>query len=139
MSVKIIDNWDTFAKGNEDAMDRALERMSIDIERQAKMTVPVVKGPLKSSGRHQKTGHLSWIVFFDKEYASAVELGAKPHTISPGAKGFLAFQIDGKWIFTRKPIHHPGSKGRFFLTKAIEQITSKDTEYIKREAGNIHV
>jgi phage gpG-like protein len=48
----------------------------------------------------------------DVPYAAIHEFGGKtnPHVISPKRKPFLAFQKDGKWIYTRKPVNHPGSK-----------------------------
>jgi len=136
---KIIDNWDKFAKGNEQAMDRALARMAIDIERLAKMTVPVKKGQLKSSGHHQKKGRLSYVVYFNKEYAAHVEFGVSAHEIRPKNKDFLAFQVNGNWVYTKKAVMHPGFKGRFYLTDAIKAIVSKDIDYIRREVQNIQV
>lgn len=137
--VKIIDKWDSFAKGNEQAMDRALARMALDIERGAKMKVPVKKGQLKSSGRFQKVGRLSYIVYFNKEYAAHVEFGTKPHVISPKNKGFLAFQVGGNWVYTKKPVNHPGFKGRYYLSEAIQDVVKKDVDYITREVQNIKV
>lgn len=137
--IRIVDHWDKFAAGNELAMDRALNRMAIDIERQAKMTVPVKKGQLKSSGHHQRMGRLSYVVYFNKEYAAHVEFGVSAHQIAPKNKGFLAFQIGGKWVYTKKAVMHPGFKGRFYLTDAIKAVVSKDIDYIRQEVQNISV
>ena len=50
-----------------------------------------------------------------ESYPSAVHDGSKPYTINPGAKGFLAFQKGGKWVYTKKPVHIPARKGRPFF------------------------
>lgn len=44
-------------------------------------------------------------------YAAIHEYGGrtKAHIIRPRRKSFLAFQEDGKWIYSSKPIFHPGS------------------------------
>lgn len=137
--VRIIDRWDSFAKGNEQAMDRALARMAIDIERRAKMKVPVVTGLLKSSGHFQRVGRLSYVVYFNKEYAAHVEFGVGSHTIAPKNKGFLAFKVGDAWVYTKKAVQYPGFKGRFYLTEAIREVVSKDIDYIRREVQNISV
>jgi hypothetical protein len=120
-------------------MDRALNRMAIDIERLAKMTVPVKGGQLKSSGQHQRVGRLKYVVYFNKEYAAHVEFGVRAHQIAPKNKDFLAFKIGEKWVYTKKAVMHPGFKGRFFLSDAIKTIIAKDIEYIRKEAKGIDV
>lgn len=136
--VKVEDHWDKFAAGNELAMDRALNRMAIDIERLAKQTVPVKGGQLKSSGHHQRIGRLKYVVYFNKEYAAHVEFGTKPHTITPTRASVLAFKVGDKTVFA-KSVRHPGFKGRFYLSDAIRTIVQKDIEYIQREVKNIQV
>lgn len=136
--VKIEDHWDKFAHGNEQAMDRALNRMAIDIERLAKQTVRVKGGQLKSSGHHQRIGRLKYIVYFNKEYAAHVEFGTKPHTITASRAKVLAFKVGDQTVFA-KSVRHPGFKGRFYLTDAIKTIVQKDIEYIKREVQNISI
>jgi hypothetical protein len=135
--TKIIDKLPSFVSNNVSAMDRVLNKMSIDIERIAKMTAPVKTGLLKSSGQHTRKGLLSYVVFFNKEYASGVEFGTRPHVIEAVNKKVLADKKAG--IIFGKRVMHPGSKGRFFLTKAIKQVLSRDVEYFKKEVQTIKV
>lgn len=46
----------------------------------------------------------SAIVGTNKKYAGLHQFGG---TIRPKIKGFLAFQVEGKWVFTKKPITVP--------------------------------
>jgi hypothetical protein len=59
--------------------------------------------------------------------------------ISPGKKGFLAFQVGGAWVYTKKAVFNPGFKGRYYLTQAVKTIIAKEKNYIMQEAGNIRV
>lgn len=80
-------------------------------------------GRLRSSIRfkvNEDDGGLTVKIGTDVPYAAIHEFGGrtKPHEIRPKRKTFLAFQKDGKWVYTRKPINHPGSKipARPFIT-----------------------
>ena len=75
MGVKVINNLNKFVGKNYLALDRAMERMAVDIERLAKQKVPVELGPLQSSGRKVKLGLLKHRVEFNKEYAAFQEFG----------------------------------------------------------------
>jgi len=124
-----------FASQNTDAMDRALNKMSIDIERMAKQQVPVSAtkemkraagsrvtrggGHLQSSGRTTRLGILSFAVIFNKEYAAYQEWGG-----------------DGKRVV--KNYSTPGTK-KFYLRDPGDLITSRGLEYIKNEARDIKV
>lgn len=134
-NIKIIDKMVEFAVKNTDAMDRALGKMSVDIERMAKQQVPVSAtkamkrsagaratrggGHLQSSGRTTRMGLLSFAVIFNKEYAAFQEWGG-----------------DGKRVV--KNYSTPGTK-KFYLRDPGELITSRGLEYIKNEASNIKV
>lgn len=56
------------------------------------------------------------------EYAFDVEFGTAPHIIKPGSKGFLAWKdkTTKKWIYTKKEIHHPGTKGRHYMLTGVQ-------------------
>ncbi len=67
--IKIIDNILKFAKVSEEATDRALNEMCIDIERLSKQQVPHDKGQLKASGKIVRLGKMKYKVEYRKEYA----------------------------------------------------------------------
>lgn len=76
----------------------------------------------------------------DKIYGYVSE-GTKPHFIPVGKKGFLAFQstyhakttpgefashsggASGPWVYTRKGVHHPGTKPRRFVEGIEKQMS----------------
>ena len=58
----------------------------------------------------------------DVKYAPYVEFGTAPHVIYPKNKNYLAFQVGGKWVFT-KEVHHPGTKEHAFLFPAFEIVS----------------
>lgn len=98
-----------------------------------KLECPVDLGGLRASiGNPNKNGVFdvtrnSVIFGTAVHYAFHVELGTRPHIISPKAppagKGFLAWK-DKKtkeWIYTKKPVHHPGTKGTHFMLKGVQK------------------
>lgn len=54
----------------------------------------------------------------DEAYATYVEKGTKPHTITPKNKKLLAFKIDNRVVFARR-VNHPGSKPYPFMEPAL--------------------
>lgn len=43
--------------------------------------------------------------------------GTKPHVILPKGAGMLRFQVNGRWVSTRK-VNHPGTRARPFMLNA---------------------
>lgn len=85
-------------------------------------------GRLRSSIRFQavaKDDQMTVTFGSDVPYAAIHEFGGttKPHVIRPKRKPFLSFMKDGKWIYTKKDIQHPGSviPPRPFLTPGVAQ------------------
>jgi HK97 gp10 family phage protein len=107
--MRVNNNIKEFAKLSDDAMDRVLNRMAIDVERQSKQNAPVLTGRLRSSGKHYRNGEMNYKVEFDVEYAKFVELGTK-------------YQ-----------------KERRFLTQAGDNVKAGSINYIKAEAGSIRL
>jgi hypothetical protein len=119
MSVKIIDKSKQFVRANEDAVDRALNRMAIDIERLSKEQVPHNKGPLKSSGSHRRYDRLIYHVFYRKEYALYQHEGG-----------------DGKRVV--RNYSKPGKKKHYLIDPA-KIISEKKTNYMKQEISQISI
>ena len=67
-------------------------------------------------------------------YALHVELGTRPHIISPKPpKGFLAWQDKEtrEWIYTKKPVKHPGTKGAHFMLKGVQKAVPNMIKVLK--------
>jgi len=115
--MRIINNLISFAKANEPAMDRALNRMAIDIERLSKEQVPHDKGQLKASGHHIKKGKLNWQVVYNKVYA--------------------LFQHEGGDA-KRKVRHYSKSgKKKFYLKDPGMMIAKRAVNYFRQEAQGV--
>lgn len=119
--IKILDKTIKFMKEVEDANDRALNKMSVDIERTAKQNAPHDQGPLHSSGAHYQFMRLVYRVIFNKEYADYQERGARK---------------DGTHVV--KNYSKPG-KGAHFLENAARAISEKGNFYFKREGSLVRV
>ncbi len=52
-----------------------------------------------------------------KDYAAAIDSGARPHTIVPVARYYLRFVVGGKTIFAQR-VKHPGNRPYKFLYRA---------------------
>lgn len=119
MSVTVNDKMPRFVTGNEQAMDRALSRMAVDVERISKEKVPVKHGLLRASGYHIRNGYLSYWMGFRKIYA-----------------GFQEFGGDGRRT-VRKYTY--AGRGKGFLRDAGTIVASKALEYFRNEGGQIRV
>lgn len=130
--IEIIDNLPKWLEANTNALDRALNRMAIDIERLSKAQVPVgptkkqnksssSSGQLRASGHHKKVGFLEYHTIYNKVYAAYQEYGSWP---------------DG----SHKIRNHtkPGSK-TFYLRDAGRTISRAALDYIKQEVERITI
>jgi hypothetical protein len=70
MGVKINDKTDAFRDFNDESVDMVLNGMAIDIERKAKMMVPVLTGALKGAIYHRRISLKRYYVIANKEYAA---------------------------------------------------------------------
>lgn len=113
--IKIIDKTMKFIKSVEDANDRALNKMSVDIERLAKQYAPHDKGPLHSSGAHHRLAKLAYRIIFNKEYAAYQERGMRR---------------DGTYVV--KNYSKPGKKAHF-LEDSARQVSANANSYFSNE------
>lgn len=117
--LRIINNIGKFSKEYFNALDRALNRIAIDIERLSKTQVPLDKGQLRASGYHRRLGFLNYRIIYNKEYARYQEFGGDD----------------------RRVVRHyttPGTK-KFYLRDPGNLIKGRALEYLKRELGTIKV
>lgn len=123
---------------------RSLERIASHVTSEAQKNAPVGKGRgspgnmgrkgyggnLRQSIRYMPYGATGYKVRVGAHYGIYVDQGTKPHVILPKRKPFLAFQVDGKWVFTKR-VNHPGTRPTYFFTNAV-----KDSEtYANVEMG----
>lgn len=119
-NIKIINNIKKYTSANESALDRALNRMSIDIERLSKEQVPHGEtGSLKASGHHERVSKLKYHIIYNKVYALYQHEGG-----------------DGKRVVRR--YSKPGKK-KHYLKDPGELIGRKAIEYFRQEVSNIRI
>jgi len=99
--------------------------------------VNVKTGHLKRSG-NVRYGDMFAIVGYNAPYAGYVERGTRPHIIAPKTKPFLAWPTEAMvfgyktgvggvkmkptgWVFTSKPVHHPGTRAYRYLGDAVDE------------------
>lgn len=62
---------------------------------------------------------LSGTVGVGEKYGIFVELGTKPHVITPKRGRMLRFKINGQYVYARR-VNHPGTKGLYFMKEGLE-------------------
>lgn len=117
--IKIVDKIIKFAQENGNAMDRALLRMAVDIDRMSKDQVPLDKGHLRASGHFTKKGFMNYIVSYNMVYARFQEFG-------------------GDATRTVKHYKYPGKK-KFYLRDPGREISKRAIDYFKQEAALVRV
>lgn len=104
--------------GADGPVYKDLVRRCVKVTALAKRGCPVKTGRLRSSIRFQiGIGPIGY-VGTDVNYALAVHNGTKAHDIYPKNASVLAFDVGGQTVFAAS-VHHPGTKGVPFLTRAL--------------------
>ena len=91
--------------------------------------VPVRSGELMGSIEKHVQG-LHGSVRPTVPYAIYVEYGTAPHIIQPIFSRVLAFEVEGRMIFT-PIVRHPGTKPQPFVRKTAEDVREKISELWK--------
>lgn len=104
-----------------------LERTGQRVVNRAKILCPVDTGRLRASirGQANRTWTLRprFTVGTNVDYAEMVHDGTRPHEIRPRTKQALKFTIGGQVVFARV-VHHPGTRARPFLDRALREETA---------------
>ncbi|WP_030684284.1 HK97 gp10 family phage protein [Streptosporangium amethystogenes] len=91
----------------------------------AKVLAPVDTGRLRASIRVERRSFFGlrqrWTIGSDVEYAPMVNDGTRPHLIRPRRAQVLRFKVGGKTVFA-KVVHHPGTRARPFLDRALRDV-----------------
>lgn len=91
----------------------------------AKVLAPVNTGRLRSSGKmdiRMTTAGPAGKVTFTVSYAQYVHEGTRAHIIRARRKKALKFVGRGGGVVIRREVHHPGTRARPFLERALQEI-----------------
>lgn len=104
-----------------------LENTGRRVVNRAKILCPVDTGRLRASikGKASRTWTLrpQFTVSSNVDYAPMVHDGTRPHIIRPRTKQVLKFSVGGQVVFA-KVVHHPGTRARPFLDRALAEETA---------------
>jgi len=115
--MKDISAWDGKKRM---AVETILKSSSKDIQKQAKLRVPVRSGKLKSTVKQKFSApKMQAMVFSNLQYAHIVEFGARAHTIRPKKKKVLRIPKDGGYVFA-KEVNVPKLTAKPFMKPAYE-------------------
>lgn len=107
------------------ASRRELETVARQVMNRAKVLAPVDTGRLRASIRIESRRTLTlrsvYTIGSDVEYAQMVHDGTRPHIIRPRQAQALRFRIGGRIVYA-KVVHHPGTRARPFLDRAVREI-----------------
>lgn len=100
-----------------------LDRRADRVQRVMRSYVRVRTGTLLSTIRKQRSyvrGSVTILAGSKKvNYAAYENFGTRPHLIRPKNRQYLRFVAsDGRIVFTQL-VHHPGTTGSFFVTRAM--------------------
>lgn len=80
-----------------------------------------LRASIRIEARRTFTLRSVYTIGSDVSYADMVHNGTPPHTIRPRNKQALRFRIGGRIVFA-KVVHHPGTKARPFLDRALREV-----------------
>lgn len=108
-----------------DASRRELETAGRLVVNRAKVLAPVDTGRLRASIRSRTSRSFTLRprleVFTDVQYAVYVHDGTRAHIIRPRNARVLRFTVGGQVVYARV-VHHPGTRPRPFLDRALREI-----------------
>lgn len=105
---------------------RVLMQRGPQVVNRAKVLAPVDTGRLRAAikGRLVRNWTLrsEYQITVNVDYAEAVHDGTRPHIIRPRNAQALRFNIGGRIVYA-KVVHHPGTRARPFLDRALREVT----------------
>jgi HK97 gp10 family phage protein len=129
--TELADDLESMADGVQDALDRAVQKTALQVERSAKQKAPVDTGTLRASIQIAPDGVAAYLVGTSVEYAPDVEFGTQPHVITPTDAEALRFEGSGGDIVYAQSVDHPGTPAQPFLRPAIREHESDLVENIR--------
>lgn len=92
----------------------------------AKVLAPVDTGRLRAAikGKLVRNWTLrsEYQITVNVDYAEMVHDGTRPHIIRPRNAQALRFNVGGRIVYA-KVVHHPGTRARPFLDRALHEVT----------------
>jgi hypothetical protein len=124
-SVHVDNKMAVFMRANEQAMERALERMGNDVFVLSQFKVPFLNGDLKNSGEHIRMGRLHRRVQYGES----------------GAQGYASYQHRGMRKDGSRIVRNYTTSGtnKKFLEDSGKIIAPKSGQYFKREFESVRV
>lgn len=105
---------------------RVLMQRGPQVVNRAKVLAPVDTGRLRAAikGRLVRNWTLrsEYQITVNVDYAEAVHDGTRPHIIRPRNAQALRFNVGGRIVYA-KVVHHPGTRARPFLDRALREVT----------------
>lgn len=107
---------------------RELRTVAPQVVARAKVLAPVDTGRLRASigppqYKRSFTLRPRAEIGANVAYAKMVHDGTRPHVIRPRTKQALRFRVGGRVVFA-KVVHHPGTRARPFLDRALREVTA---------------
>lgn len=140
-----IDKIDRLSSRNLEIIKRGLMGIGQDIMVIMKYLTPYQTGSLRRSISVKfNESELSADIASSANYADMVNSGTMPHIIAPGAKGFLSWKASGPyrrgkgWVFTRRPVSHPGNKGQHYVEGSINQYNEESAQAAMADAYKLY-
>lgn len=121
---KMIKGAENFDNTAQVLLRRAMQQSLTVVTNEAKKNAPYRSGRLRRSIFPTFHSIMRGEVSASTPYAQYVELGTKPHTITPKKAKALAFKVGGKMVFTKK-VNHPGFKGRFYMRRTAQRTVKR--------------
>ena len=121
--ITITQKWkgkkiEAIAQEIEYAVKSALNALAVGVWNKARDFAPRRTGNLKRSIILAPSDY-EYAIQVGAGYGEYVEFGTSPHIITPKRAKALHWISEGKHIF-RKKVHHPGTKGQYFMKRAFE-------------------
>jgi HK97 gp10 family phage protein len=129
--TELADDLESMADEVQEAIDGAVEKTALQVERSAKQKAPVDTGNLRASIQTVPDGLAQRLVGTNVEYAPDVEFGTQPHVITPTDAEALRFEGSDGDIVYAKSVDHPGTPAQPFLRPALREHESDLVENIR--------
>lgn len=127
MAIVLIDRAD-LRRVLRGASMRELREVAPRVVNRAKVLAPVDTGRLRASigpAVYSRTWTLrpQATIEVGVDYAKFVHDGTRPHVIRPVRAQALRFTVGNRTVYA-KVVHHPGTRARPFLDRALTEITA---------------
>ena len=113
------------------ALEKSINYLATEVWKEAINNAPRVTGTLKRSIRIIPVDSLTKKISTGIRYAIFVEEGTRPHIIKPRRAKALHWIVNKTHYFS-KLVRHPGTKGQYFMKRAMEHGEEKADEIFRK-------